>query len=155
MASRPTPQKASKPTQESALHQLHRTSQFASDLFASETQGLNITPRQFAVLQTIMADEGLSQTDLVLRTGIDRSTIADIVRRMQTKGLIKRKRTKADARVYAVSLTEKSRKIMVKAVPAAARADEKLLSALTSTERARLTQYLGKITTQAESLVDA
>lgn len=155
MATRSTSRKRNKTTPETALHQLHRASQFASDLFAHEMDGIDVTPRQFAVLQTIMADEGLSQTDLVQRTGIDRSTIADIVRRMQTKSLIKRKRTKADARVYAVSLTEKSRKIMVKAIPAAARADEQLMSALNSQERARMLQYLGKIAASAAALEEA
>lgn len=159
MAPRPQIQTSKKTTQKtpatpnahSALHQLHRAGQLASDLFANETQGMDITPRQLVVLQSVMAEEGLSQTDLVNRTGIDRSTIADIVRRMQTKGLIKRKRTKSDARVYAVSLTEKSRKILVKAVPAASRADEALLAPLNETQRARLFQYLGKIADSASS----
>ena len=135
----------------SALHKLHRASQFASDLFSGEMQDIDITPRQFAVLETVMAQEGLSQTDLVTRTGIDRSTIADIVRRMQRKGLIKRKRTKEDARVYAVSTTDKSRKIMAKAMPAAVRADKKLLQALSQQERTRLLQYLDKMALAAES----
>ena len=151
MATRSTAGTANKSSPESALHQLHRASQLASDLFVSEMHGINVTPRQLAVLETIMADEGLSQTDLVLRTGIDRSTIADIVRRMQTKGLIKRKRTRSDARVYAVTLTEKSRKMLEKAIPASARADEKFLSALSSTERVRLIQYLAKITANADT----
>ncbi|MGI9405621.1 MAG: MarR family winged helix-turn-helix transcriptional regulator [Hyphomicrobiaceae bacterium] len=127
------------------MHQLHRASQFASDLFSNEMQDIDITPRQFAVLEAVMANEGLSQTDLVILTGIDRSTIADIVRRMQRKGLLKRKRTKVDARVYAVTLTDKSKKIMSRATPAAARADEKLLQPLSAAERSRLMQYLGKI----------
>jgi DNA-binding MarR family transcriptional regulator len=151
MANRSSGSKAKKTSPVSALHQLHRVSQFASDLFSSEMQSIKITPRQFTVLEAVMASEGLSQTDLVIHTGIDRSTIADIVRRMQSKGLLRRKRTKSDARVYAVSLTEKSRKIMIKAIPAAARADEKLLSTLSSAERSRLLQYLGKMAAEAEN----
>ena len=53
-----------------------------------------LTPRQLAVLITVSQTEGQSQTGLVERTGIDRSTMADIVRRMQRKGLLKRRRTK-------------------------------------------------------------
>ena len=58
----------------------------------------DLTPRQLAVLVTVAQNEGLSQTGLVDRTGIDRSTLADIVRRMQRKGLLQRRRTKEDAR---------------------------------------------------------
>ena len=137
-------------TQRSALHQLHRVGQLASDFFVTEMDGIDITARQLAVLDTIRAEDGLSQTDLVNKTGIDRSTVADIVRRMEEKGLIKRKKTKADARVYAVSLTEKSKKILTNAIPAAVRADEKLLSVLSGAERTRLVQYLGKITASTD-----
>ncbi|MFZ1102753.1 MAG: helix-turn-helix domain-containing protein, partial [Hyphomicrobiaceae bacterium] len=40
------------------------------------------------------------------RTGIDRSTLADIVRRLTRKGLLQRCRTNEDARAYAVRLTD-------------------------------------------------
>jgi DNA-binding MarR family transcriptional regulator len=45
----------------------------------------DLTPRQLAVLVTVANNEGLSQTGLVDRTGIDRSTLADIVRRLQPR----------------------------------------------------------------------
>ncbi|MEO0618991.1 MAG: MarR family transcriptional regulator [Pseudomonadota bacterium] len=130
----------------SVLDLLHRAGQQAADVFAAETSGLEVTARQFAVLQAINGEDGLSQTALVKRTGIDRSTIADIVRRMVTKGLIKRKRLKSDARVYAVSLTDKSKKILLRASPAARRADAQLLAPLTAQEQTRLIKYLIAIT---------
>ena len=51
-------------------------------LSASRRATSGLTPRQFAVLMTIAEEEGLTQTDLVDRTGIDRSTLADIVARL-------------------------------------------------------------------------
>ncbi|MEQ1711924.1 MAG: MarR family transcriptional regulator, partial [Hyphomicrobium sp.] len=51
----------------------------------------DLTPRQYAVLITVAQNEGLSQTNLVDKTGIDRSTLADIVRRMLKKGLLQRR----------------------------------------------------------------
>src|SRR5215510_8853476 len=90
----------------SPIHLLHRASQAVEDAFASEVDIEGLTPRQLAVLTTIAQHEGLSQTGIVDRTGIDRSTLADIVRRLQKKGLLQRRRTKEDARAYAVKLTE-------------------------------------------------
>ena len=72
----------------------------------------DLTPRQLAVLVTVANNEGLSQTGLVDRTGIDRSTLADIVRRLQRKGLLQRRRTKEDARAYAVKLTDEGRRVL-------------------------------------------
>jgi DNA-binding MarR family transcriptional regulator len=86
----------------SPIHLLHRAGQCAGDIFQSEMSDGNLTPRQYAVLYTVSQNEGLSQTNLVERTGIDRSTLADIIRRMLKKGLLQRRRTKEDARAYAV-----------------------------------------------------
>ena len=89
-----------------------------------------LTPRQFAVLYTVANNEGLSQTGLVERTGIDRSTLADIVRRMQRKGLLQRRRTKEDARAYAVKLTEEGQRVLRAAGPVAKKVDLLIAKAL-------------------------
>jgi DNA-binding MarR family transcriptional regulator len=94
-----------------------------------------LTPRQLAVLMTVAQNEGLSQTGLVDRTGIDRSTLADIVRRMQRKGLLQRRRTKEDARAYAVKLTDEGRRVLRIAEPLAKRVDERILDALPTRQR--------------------
>lgn len=129
----------------SPIHQLHRAGQCAGDIFLSEMAEGGLTPRQFAVLLTVSQNEGLSQTNLVERTGIDRSTLADIIRRMIKKGLIQRRRTKEDARAYAVRLTEEGNRVLRAADPIARRVDEKVLSVLTPTERERFLQDLNKI----------
>jgi DNA-binding MarR family transcriptional regulator len=87
------------------------------------------------VLVTVANNEGLSQTGLVDRTGIDRSTLADIVRRMQKKGLLQRRRTKEDARAYAVRLTDEGRRVLRTAEPLAKRVDERILEAIPAKQR--------------------
>lgn len=129
----------------SVMHLLHRASQCAGDLFTEEVDDDALTPRQFAVLLTISQEQGLSQTDLVARTGIDRSTLADIVRRMQNKKLICRSRCKQDARFYAVNLTDKGITALRSARPAVNEADARLLSALPKTKRKEFLNLLGKI----------
>ncbi len=94
-----------------------------------------LTPRQLAVLMTVAQNEGLSQTGLVDRTGIDRSTLADIVRRMQRKGLLQRRRTREDARAYAVKLTDEGRRVLRTAEPLAKKVDERILDALSGKQR--------------------
>jgi DNA-binding MarR family transcriptional regulator len=89
-----------------------------------------LTPRQLAILVTVARNEGLNQHELVERTGIDRSTLSDTVRRMVRKGLVQRRRAKEDARAYAVKLTEEGRKALRTAEPLAKRIDARLLDAI-------------------------
>lgn len=127
---------------QSPTHLLHRAVQSASELFSAEVGPQGLTPRQYAILITIAQNEGISQTGLVERTGIDRSTLADVVRRMIGKGLIQRKRTRQDARTYAVKLSEKGRQALDAADPAARAADERLLSDMNASQRKQFVELL-------------
>lgn len=129
----------------SPIHLLHRAGQCAYEIFQSEVKEGDLTPRQLAVLMTVANHEGLSQTGLVERTGIDRSTLADIVRRMQRKGLLQRRRTREDARAYAVRLTDEGRKVLESAEPLAKRVDERILEALPAKQRDQFVQELMSI----------
>ena len=111
--------------------------------------GGDLTPRQFAVLVTVSQNEGLSQTDLVDKTGIDRSTLADIVRRMLKKSLLQRRRTKEDARAYAVKLTDEGWRVLKNAEPMAKRVDDRILSVLPTAQRDR---FISDLNTIVESL---
>ena len=81
--------------QPSLIHLLHRASQVAEDRLTRELGDVDVTPRQLAVLGAIEAHDGASQTDIVVATGVDRSTVADMVRRLLKRGLVSRKRTGA------------------------------------------------------------
>lgn len=121
----------------SPIHQLHRAGQCAADIFQTEMGLDDLTPRQYAVLLTVSQNEGLSQTHLVEKTGIDRSTLADVVRRMLKKGLLQRRRTREDARAYAVRLTEEGWRALRSADPVAKRVDDRILAALPAAQRER------------------
>ncbi len=138
----------------SPLHLLHRAGQCAGNIFQAEMATGDLTPRQYAVLVTVSQNEGLSQTDLVDRTGIDRSTLADIVRRMLKKGLLLRRRTKEDARAYAVKLSEEGWRVLKSAEPMAKRVDDRILSVLPSSQRERFLTDLNTIV-QALSQLEA
>lgn len=134
----------------SAIHLLHRAGQCAGEYFSAEVTDRGLTPRQYAVLLAVSREEGLSQTDLVGRTGIDRSTLADIVRRMLRKGLISRRRTRADARIYSVRLTDKGREALRAAKPAAEQAEARLLRGLDPARRHAFMESLEQIVRAAD-----
>ena len=123
------------PLAESMLHLLHRAGQVADEMFSEEMQGSDLTPRQFAVLRVLQRLESASQTDIVNETGIDRSTLADIVKRLVARGLIARRRSKSDARAYAVRLTPTGRDALKSAEPASERVESRLLKSLPQVRR--------------------
>lgn len=138
----------------SPIHLLHRAGQCAGVVFQAEMAGPNLTPRQFAVLYSVSQNEGVSQTYLVERTGIDRSTLADIIRRMLKKGLLHRRRTKDDARAYAVRLTDEGRRILKSAEPMVRKVDERILSALPASDRDKFLISLNKIVSALQATSD-
>jgi DNA-binding MarR family transcriptional regulator len=126
-------------------HLLHRAQQFASDQFAEASGGVEITQRQFAVLCAVNAKEGLTQTELVKNTGIDRSTLAELVSRMAKKGLLERDKAPGDARANAISFTEAGRVLFNSAINGAKAADAAILGALPKNKRASFAEALNRI----------
>ncbi|TGY89316.1 MarR family transcriptional regulator [Marinicauda algicola] len=126
-------------------HLLHRAQQFAADRFNEATGGVQITQRQFAVLTAVAEEEGLTQTQLVRATGIDRSTLAELVARMAAKGLLLRERAPGDARANSVRFTDEGRKLYETALAGAKAADEAILSALPKGKRANFVESLTRI----------
>ena len=114
----------------SPSHLLHRALQRALDLYATEFGPGDLTQRQYAVLAAVADHDGATQSVLVQITGIDRSTLADMVARMIAKGLLERQRAQHDARANAVRLSAAGVEALTAARPKMAAADRKLLKLL-------------------------
>jgi DNA-binding MarR family transcriptional regulator len=126
----------------SPSHLLHRAQQLAADRFVRALGTDNVTLRQFAVLAAIAGQTGQTQTDLVNATGIDRSTLADMVLRMEERGLLVRGRAEDDGRAKSVSLTSAGRSAFNAAGPSAKAADDALLAAIPRSKRGALIEAL-------------
>jgi len=135
----------------SPIHLLHRAGQSAVEIFHAEMAS-DLTPRQLAVLMAVGQNEGLSQTGIVDATGIDRSTLADLVVRLSKKGLLQRRRTREDARAYAVKLTDEGRRVLCGAEPLAKHVDERVLDALPTRHREQFISSLLAIVSTLEGL---
>lgn len=133
----------------SPSHLLHRALQLALDVYGEEV-GTGLTQRQYAVLAAVAADEGLTQTDLVRATGIDRSTLADMIARMIDKGYLGRERSAIDARAKTVRLTEMGRTALDETAPRVADADARILGHLTAGKRDAFIAALGALSKAGE-----
>ncbi len=129
----------------SPSHLLHRALQLALDIYAEEAGPGAITQRQFAVLTAVQSREGCTQSDLVKATGIDRSTLAELVARLIGKGLLARERSALDARANTVSLTDAGRASVQEAAPRVALADERILALMPSAKRESFLKTLAEM----------
>ena len=138
----------------SPSHLAHRVLQLALDIYAEETGADGPTQRQFAVLEAVSQKSGLTQTDLVRATGIDRSTLADLVARMTTKGLLDRERSAIDARAKAVTLSEAGKAMLEAARPRVAAADKRILALLPKGKREGFLDLLSELADAADAAPD-
>jgi DNA-binding MarR family transcriptional regulator len=136
---------------QSPSHLLRRCVQYANDLFSHEPGASDLTKQQFTVLAAVEQNEGMSQTDLVAITGIDRSTLAEMIRRMIEKGLLDRERTETDARANAVHIAAGGRKALRSARSASDRVERTLLAGLSAADRAKFVKMLAAVAAQAET----
>ena len=139
------------PLDASPSHLMHRALQLALDIYAEEVGADGPTQRQFAVLEIASRNEGLTQTDLVRATGIDRSTLADLVARMTAKGLLNRERSVLDGRAKAVSLSDEGRALLESARAKVEAADRRILALMPKARRDSFMKLLADLAAGADA----
>jgi DNA-binding MarR family transcriptional regulator len=139
---------------ESPSHLMHRVLQLALDIYAEEAGSDGPTQRQFAVMEAVAAKSGLTQTDLVRATGIDRSTLADLVSRMTTRGLLERERSTVDARAKAVRLSEEGKALLEASRPKVEAADKRIMALLPKGKRDGFLELLADLANAADEAPD-
>jgi DNA-binding MarR family transcriptional regulator len=112
------------------LHQIHLA------LFAEECGAFGVTPVQYSIMTVIAGRPALDQARLAEEVGVDRATMADVLTRLESRGLVSRRRPGADRRVKLVSLTAAGRQLLSRMDPHAWRAHERTVAALAPDARA-------------------
>jgi MarR family transcriptional regulator, lower aerobic nicotinate degradation pathway regulator len=111
------------------LHQLHYA------LFLEETHGCNITPVQYSLMTALAARGELEQSGLALEIGLERSSVAEVVPRMQRRGLLSRRRSPEDGRVRLIRLTAKGAALHRRMAKAVERAHRRTIDRLDAPDR--------------------
>jgi len=116
-------------------HYIRRLQQVAVAVFLQEVESFGVTPIQYAVLQAVREAPGSDQRSLAGMIGLDTSTMAGVVERLESRGLVQRASTRADRRVRLLTLTEQGQSAVAKMQPLVSRAQEKILAPLSKAER--------------------
>ena len=111
------------------LHQIHYA------LFFQECAAFDITPVQYGLLTTLSLNPDLDQNSIGRELGIDRTNVADVLKRLTRRGLIERRRSNDDKRMVLARLTPEGRRLTKDVYAAMQRAQERLLEPLPPDER--------------------
>jgi DNA-binding MarR family transcriptional regulator len=130
-------------------HLIRRVHQLSTAHFAEEC-GSELTAVQYAALVTIGAHPGIDATRLSEIIFFDRSTIGDVLDRMESKGWIRREATPADRRIKLLELSSAGRGVLQEVEPGIRRVQERLLAPLTAAEARTLVRLLAKMADAAE-----
>jgi DNA-binding MarR family transcriptional regulator len=134
-------------------HLLRRLQQVHREIWARESPP-ELTSVQFAVLNILADKPGIDQRMLGELGGMDRSTTAEIVRRLTARRLLARFPDAADARRNLLRLTPAGREARRAALPSAARVSEQLTHALDGQERKELIRLLNLVVDSHEEPFD-
>ena len=118
-------------------HLMRRAVQVLNTLWAEEVSR-TITSPQFAALNALYAEPDLDQRTLGQRISLDRSTMAEIVSRLASRGLIRTERHPADARKKAIALTPKGLQTIQQLIPRTHVMTARLVGALEPKQREQL-----------------
>ena len=116
-------------------HHIRRLQQMAVAVFLQETQGFGITPVQYGVLMTVHLRPGLDQRGLASLMGLDTSTTAGVVDRLEGRGLLRRSASPTDRRVKLLGITQEAQQLLRDMQPQADAAQARMLAPLTEAEK--------------------
>ncbi|OLZ52784.1 MarR family winged helix-turn-helix transcriptional regulator [Amycolatopsis keratiniphila] len=102
-----------------------------------------LTGPQFAVLSAVRAYPGSDQSSLAGAVALDTSTMADLCRRLERRGLIRRVESPHDARRKLLSLTDEGKSVLSQVNRRARRLDKALLDGDDDIDMAALLNALG------------
>ena len=128
-------------------HYIRRMHQIAVAIFLQEAEGHGLTPVQYAAMQTVSDMPGIDQRTLARTIGFDTSTIGGVIDRLEARGLVLRGASPDDRRVRLLSLTDAGCALLVEALPAMLRAQERMLEPLPKRERSEFMRMLRTLVT--------
>lgn len=124
---------------------IRRLNQIHFAIFLDECKDFNITPVQYGMLTALSVSPGLDQKALGHELGLDRTNTADVLKRLEERGLVKRRQSTEDGRVKHAFNTAKGEKITKAMYSSMQAAQQKLLEPLNETEREQFMRLLIKL----------
>ncbi|MFP5022537.1 MarR family winged helix-turn-helix transcriptional regulator [Pseudonocardia phyllosphaerae] len=114
-----------------------------------------LTGPQFAVLTAVRAYPDADQSSLAAAVALDTSTMADVCRRLERRGLIRRYEAPFDARAKVLTLTDEGQAALDETNRRARALDEALLAGLNGGRRDEIAGLLNDLSQRWEAVADS
>ena len=135
-------------------HLLRRALQVMNVLWDEEVSR-TITSPQFAALNALYREPRMDQRTLGRRISLDRSTMAEVVSRLSTRGLIRSERDARDGRRKTITLTPKGAAALQHLIPRTHAMTSRLVRELDERQRDELLHLLKSVVSSNERITSA
>ena len=122
-----------------------RMQQIAVAIFVEECRAFDLTPVQYAALVAIYTHPGIDATRLSAVIAFDRSTLGNVIERLEAKKLIERKPSAGDKRVKLLTLTRAGGALLRDISPSVAQAQVRMLQPLKVADRKALMALMSQL----------
>jgi DNA-binding MarR family transcriptional regulator len=122
-----------------------RMQQIAVALFVEECKTFDLTPVQYAALVAIHTHPGIDATRLSAVIAFDRSTLGNVIERLEAKKLIERKPSPSDKRAKLLYLTRPGAVLLRDIAASVDRAQVRMLQPLKPADRKTLVALLSQL----------
>jgi DNA-binding MarR family transcriptional regulator len=122
-----------------------RMQQIAVAIFVEECKAYDLTPVQYAALVAIHTHPGIDATRLSAVIAFDRSTLGNVIERLETKSFVERKPAREDRRVKLLYLTKPGAALLREIVRSVERAQARMLQPLKPADRKTLLALLTQL----------
>ena len=126
-------------------HLIRRAQQIAVALFMEECAELDLTPVQYAALVAVREHPGIDATRLSSLIAFDRSTLGNVLERLEARKLMQRYPSREDKRVKLLRLTTAGTALVNRAKACVLRAQERILEPLKPGDREKLVALLEQL----------
>ena len=126
-------------------HLIRRLQQIGTAIFMAETAEFGITPVQYSALLAVQNHAGIDQTTLSEIIAFDRSTIGEVVRRLEAKKLVRRAVGAKDRRTKSLYITPAGRRLLSRLKKSVDAAQLKILAPLDRQDRTIFMRIMRKL----------
>ena len=105
----------------------------------------DLTKPQYAVMRSIAEHPGIEQVTLTEAAVSTKATLAEMLSRMESRGLVRREHDPADKRRRFVYLTAEGEALLASSMPLGNAVDEEFLGRLNDEERQLFSQIIHKL----------